>query len=135
MGVPERDHEKKLKILVVDDEPNILDVARSYLESEGYDVVTADSGASLMSAIEEDEPNIVLLDIRMPDIDGLQCLRQIKSISPDTEVIMMSGFATRQMAQKALELGAFDYLGKPLSFSHLIQVIEQIRITKFLEPM
>jgi len=133
MAGPESDHDRRLKILVVDDEPGIIEVARLYLESEGYDVVTADSGVSLLSVIGEAEPNIVLLDIRMPDIDGLQCLRQIRSEYPDTEVIMMSGFATRQMAQKALELGAFDYLGKPLSFSHLIQVIEQIRITKFME--
>lgn len=129
------DQEKPLKILVVDDEPNILEVIQSFLESEGYEVSTADSGASVFSGLDGDDTNIVLLDIRMPDIDGLQCLRYIKDKYPTIEVVMMSGFATLQMARKSLEIGAFDYLRKPLSFNHLKEVIQQIKITKFLEIM
>jgi DNA-binding NtrC family response regulator len=129
------DQEKPLKILVVDDEPNILEVIQSFLESEGYEVRTADSGASVFSGLDGDDTNIVLLDIRMPDIDGLQCLRYIKDKYPTVEVVMMSGFATLQMARKSLEIGAFDYLKKPLSFNHLKEVIQQIKITKFLEIM
>jgi len=135
MGEDYDDHEATLKILVVDDEPNILEVVQSFLESEGYDVLTADSGASAITTLGEADVNIILLDVRMPDIDGLQCLRQIKDRSPEIEVVMMSGFATMQMARKALEIGAFDYICKPLSFVHLKEVIQHIKITKFLELM
>jgi DNA-binding NtrC family response regulator len=135
MSEENADQEKPLKILVVDDEPNILEVIQSFLESEGYEVRTAESGASVFSYLDGDDTNIVLLDIRMPDIDGLQCLRYIKEKYPTIEVVMMSGFATLQMARKSLEIGAFDYLRKPLSFNHLKEVIQQIKITKFLETM
>jgi len=129
------DHESVLKILVVDDEPNIREVLQSFLENEGYEVFTADSGATTFSVLEGNNPHIVLLDVRMPDIDGLQCLRHLKDIYPETQVIMMSGFATIQMAKKSLEIGAFDYICKPLSFTHLKEVIQQVKITKFLELM
>ncbi len=135
MGKTSTEQEKTLKILVVDDEPNILEIVQSFLENEGYEVITADSGATAFTRIEEPYPQIVLLDIRMPDIDGLQCLRQIKEKYPDIQVVMMSGFATIQMARKSLEIGAFDYICKPLSFMHLKEVIQQIKITKFLELM
>jgi len=127
------EEERTLKILVVDDEPNVLDVIQSFLENEGYEVLVAESGAMMMGELEETEPNIILLDIRMPDIDGLQCLRIIKDRYPGIEVVMMSGFATAQMAKKSLEIGAFDYIRKPISFNHLKEVIQQIKITKFLE--
>ena len=127
--------EKNLKILIVDDEPNILEVLQSFFESEGYDVITADCGASAISLLEEPYPQIILLDIRMPDMDGIQCLRLIKDKAPEIQVVMMSGFATVQMAKKSLTIGAFDYICKPLSFPHLKEVIQQIKISKFLEYM
>lgn len=129
------EHGTTLRILVVDDERNILEVIGTFLESEGYEVITAESGASLLTHLEEDDPHIILLDIRMPDIDGIQCLRQIKEKYKTVEVVMMSGFATLQMARKSLDIGAFDYLRKPISFAHLKEVIEHIKITKFLELM
>ncbi|MCD6307959.1 MAG: response regulator [Candidatus Latescibacteria bacterium] len=135
MNGANEDLDKPLKIMVVDDEENIREVLESFLESEGYDVISAESGAGALSALEYDEPHIVLLDIRMPDIDGIQCLRRLKEVNEDIQVVMMSGFATLQMAQKSLEIGAFDYIRKPLSFVHLKEVIQQIRITKFLEMM
>jgi len=135
MNSANEDLDRPLKIMVVDDEANIREVLESFLESEGFDVVTAESGASALSALEYEEPHIVLLDIRMPDIDGIQCLRKLKEMNEEVQVVMMSGFATLQMAQKSLEIGAFDYIRKPLSFVHLKEVIQQIRITKFLEMM
>ena len=124
-----------LKILVVDDDPNIVDVLQSFLESEGYEVVTADSGISAINALKEPYPQIILLDIRMADMDGIQCLRLIKDRAPEIQVIMISGFASVKMARKSLDIGAFDYISKPLSFSHLKEVIQQLKISKFLEYM
>ena len=123
------------KVLVVDDEENIRDMLVTYLESEGYDVVTADNGMTALASIEEHNPQVVLLDIRMPDMDGLQCLRAIKRKNAELPVIMMSGFASEHIARKTLEIGAFDYMDKPISFDHLIKVIQLVKITKFVEFM
>lgn len=124
-----------MKILVVDDEPRICEVLRMTLESDGYETGTADSGESALEALREFRPNLVFLDIRMPDMDGIQCLRRIKEISPEVEVIMISGFATTDMARRSLEIGAFDYINKPLSFDHVRAVVRQITITRFVELM
>ena len=127
-------HKKKnIKILVVDDESNIREVLQDFLENEGYEVITADSGVTAISALKEPYPHIVLLDIRMPDMDGLQCLRHIKNINPSIQVVIISGFATIPMAKKSLEMGAFDYINKPLCFNHIKDVINQIKLSKFLE--
>jgi len=128
-------HDDEMRVLVVDDEKNILDILQTFLENEGYTVCVAESGAEAMQNIEECMPQIVLLDIRMPDIDGIQCLRTIKDNYSGVEVVMMSGFATTRMALKSLQIGAFDYIGKPIEFGHLKEIIEQIKITKFLEKM
>ncbi len=126
---------KSLKILVVDDEPHIQEVLQQLLETEGYATRSAGSGADALELIHEFTPHIVFLDIRMPEMDGIQCLRRIKELEPKAEVVMISGFATLDMAKRSLEIGAFDYIGKPLSFDHIRDVIRQIAITKFVELM
>ena len=123
------------KILVVDDEEAIREMLVTYLETEGYDVSTADSGVTALPAIEEFSPQVVLLDIRMPDMDGLQCLRSIMRRNPDIAVVMMSGFVSEQIARKTLEIGAFDYINKPISFEHLVKVLQLVKISKFVEYM
>jgi len=125
--------ESILRILVVDDEVNILEILKSFLVGEGYDVSTAAGGMEAMEAIDNYDPHIVLLDIRMPDMDGLQCLRMIKEKKPAIDVIMISGFATTQIARKCLEIGAFDYISKPFCFPHISDVLQKIKITKYLE--
>ena len=123
------------KILVVDDEETIREMLVTYLETEGYDVGTADSGVTALQVIEEFKPQVVLLDIRMPDMDGLQCLRSIMKQNPDIAVVMMSGFVSEQIAKKTLELGAFDYINKPISLEHLMRILQLVKISKFVENM
>lgn len=127
----EKTGEKVLKILIVDDEETIRYVLKNFLQVGGYEVKTADSGATAFPVIEEFQPHVVLLDVRMPDMDGLQCLRLIKENNPAIDVLMMSGFATDQIAKKSLELGAFDYMNKPLNLENLVKLLELIKITKF----
>ena len=123
------------KILVVDDEETVREMLVTYLETEGYDVGTADSGVTALQVIEEFKPQVVLLDIRMPDMDGLQCLRSIMKQNPDIAVVMMSGFVSEQIARKTLELGAFDYINKPISLEHLMRILQLVKISKFVEYM
>lgn len=123
------------KILVVDDEETVREMLVTYLETEGYDVGTADSGVTALQVIEEFKPQVVLLDIRMPDMDGLQCLRSIMKQNPDIAVVMMSGFVSEQIARKTLEIGAFDYINKPISLEHLMRILQLVKISKFVEYM
>lgn len=123
------------KILVVDDEETVREMLVTYLETEGYDVGTADNGVTALQVIEELKPQVVLLDIRMPDMDGLQCLRSIMKQNPDIAVVMMSGFVSEQIAKKTLEIGAFDYINKPISLEHLMRILQLVKISKFVEYM
>ncbi|MGE0087795.1 MAG: response regulator [Desulfococcaceae bacterium] len=104
----------KEHILLVDDEPDILSVLRFALSGEGFAVETASNGKDALSLFQQQSFELVLSDIRMPEMDGLELLRCIKEISPDTEVIILTGYASVENAVQAMKNGgAFDFLQKP----------------------
>jgi len=107
-------------ILVVDDEETIIQSLNGILTDEGYDVVSANSGADALEKIEEVMPELVLLDIWMPGIDGIEALVKIKETSPNLPVVMMSGHGTIETAVKATKLGAYDFIEKPLSLEKVL---------------
>lgn len=112
------------EILVVDDEPGIRDVLQQILEDEGYDVRLAENGAQARAALQARTPDLVLLDIWMPDLDGLTLLKEWVAQGPlKMPVIMMSGHGTIKHAMEATRLGAFDFLEKPISFKPLLDAI------------
>lgn len=133
MKTEDAGEQKRLRILAVDDEENIQVVMQEFLVSEGYEVRTAGSGPEALGIIGEFKPHIIFLDIRMPDMDGLQSLRRIREIDQTVEVVMISGFATIEIARRSLEIGAADYIGKPMDFSHIRKVIRHITQSKFVE--
>ncbi|MES2092513.1 MAG: response regulator transcription factor [Actinomycetota bacterium] len=102
------------KVLVVDDEPQIRTVLRGYLEAEGYDVAEAADGAEALAALREDPPVLVLLDVMLPGIDGLEVLRQLRSFS-DAYVILVTARAEEVDKLVGLGVGADDYVTKPFS--------------------
>jgi len=110
-------------ILVVDDEESICQSLKAILSDEGHQVMVADSGEAAIKIVEEEMPRLVLLDIWLPGIDGLQTLKTIKSEYPDVLVIMMSGHGTIETAVKATKLGAFDFIEKPLSLDKVIIMV------------
>ena len=101
-------------ICIVDDEPSILNTLSSILEDEGYQVSLAKSGTEALKLICAEPPELVILDIWMPEIDGLETLKRIRQQFPNLMVIMMSGHGSVETAVKATKLGAYDYLEKPL---------------------
>jgi len=107
-------------ILVVDDEETIIQSLNGILTDEGYDVVSANSGADALEKIEEVMPELVLLDIWMPGIDGIEALVKIKQTNPNLPVVMMSGHGTIETAVKATKLGAYDFIEKPLSLEKVL---------------
>lgn len=100
-------------ILIVDDEKSICQSLGSILVDEGYEILSAGSGEEALKIIEEDLPNLVLLDIWLPGVDGIETLKTIKSRYPLMRVIMISGHGTIETAVKATKLGAFDFLKNP----------------------
>jgi DNA-binding NtrC family response regulator len=103
------------KILVVDDEKNILFVITKCLEEAGYDVVTASDGASALKAMGNESFLLVILDIKLPDIDGLEVLQRIKNLAAEQRVMMITAHGTIETAVTAMKLGAMDYLQKPFT--------------------
>jgi two-component system nitrogen regulation response regulator NtrX len=106
-------------VLIVDDEVSILNSLSSILEDEGYEVVVAKSGSEALKICMADPPDLMLLDIWMPEMDGLETLRRVKELSPATQVMMMSGHGSIETAVKAIKLGAYDYIEKPLSLENV----------------
>lgn len=115
----------KEKILVVDDTIPILEMIQINLELEGYSVVTATRGKEVLKKIEEDFFNLALLDIMLPDIDGLELLRIIKEKYPDTVVIIITGYASLDSSITALTEGAFSYIVKPFDITELITTVQR----------
>jgi len=103
------------KILLIDDEAGIRTLLSISLKSDGYDVVTAENGKRGIELFEQEAPSIVLTDIKMPGMDGLDVLRRIKEISPETEVIVITGHGDIEVAIKALQFEASDFITKPVS--------------------
>jgi two-component system nitrogen regulation response regulator NtrX len=110
-------------ILIVDDEVSICQSLSAILTDEGYLVLVAGSGEEAIKKVEEEMPQLVLLDIWLPGIDGLETLSAIKAAHPNVLVIMMSGHGTIETAVKATKLGAFDFIEKPLSLDKVIILV------------
>lgn len=116
----------KINILVVDDEPDIRQLLTEILEDEGYQVAGAENGSTARKYLNEQLPDIILLDIWMPDEDGITLLKDwLTSGYVDCPVIMMSGHATIETAVEATRLGAYDFLEKPLSMAKLLVTVER----------
>jgi len=110
-------------ILIVDDEPSILQSLGGLLSDEGFEVTTAANGYEALKIVDTESPDLVLLDIWMPGIDGIETLKEIKKDNPHIQVIIISGHGTIETAVKATKLGAFDLIEKPLSIDKVIVAI------------
>ncbi len=111
------------KILIVDDEPEVCEAISRYFTRRGYNVVIATSAKEALSKVSAEKPALIILDILMPLIDGLECLRKIKEIDKEATVIIVTCVASVDTARKALELGAVDYVTKPLDYDELETLI------------
>jgi len=106
-------------LLVVDDEPAVRELLKEYLELKGYVVITASTGAEALTAVQEQRPRLILLDILMPGMDGLAILQRIRRIDPTVGVIMLTAVGDEEIAKEALRQGAYDYITKPVDLAYL----------------
>lgn len=107
------------RILVVDDEPEVRQLVTDYLEAQGYEVLAAASGAEALAAVAAQRPHLVLLDIMMPRMNGLEALQRIRQLDPTVGIIMLTAVEDEAIAREAMQKEAYDYITKPIDFGYL----------------
>ncbi|CAK8712196.1 MAG: DNA-binding transcriptional response regulator, NtrC family [Candidatus Electronema aureum] len=116
---------EQAKILVVDDEQAATRNLQHILSKEGYEVISTQSGQNALKLIEQHALDLVLTDLRMPNVDGMEILRRVKEVSPDSEVIMITGYATVSSAVSAMKMGAYHYVIKPYKLDEVRKVVRE----------
>lgn len=123
----ETEEQTQEKILVIDDEKTTLKMFRLILDVYGFEILTAECGEEGLEIFEREKPDIVLTDIKMPGMDGIEVLKEIKRRSPSTEVIVITGHGDMDLAIQALNLDAADFINKPIKRENLENGIERAR--------
>ncbi|KPA18141.1 response regulator receiver protein [Candidatus Magnetomorum sp. HK-1] len=116
---------EKIKIMLVDDEKRFLETTAKLLNKKGMDVITAESGVKALEVLILNDIHIVILDVKMPGMDGIETLKKIKANFPLVEVIMLTGHGTMDSAIDGLKAGASDYLIKPAEIDELIRCVKK----------
>ncbi len=118
----------RTQILLVDDEPLVLDSLREIVGSENkYEIGVAQNGGMALELAARENYSVVITDLMLKDMTGIELLKHLKAQSPETQVIMVSGKGTIDFAVEAMKMGAFDFLTKPYSPPHLLQILERAR--------
>jgi DNA-binding NtrC family response regulator len=107
------------KILVVDDEQDIRETLKDILEKEGYEVAMAGSSSEALSIFGSVKPGLILMDVRMPKMNGVDLLKKIREIDTQVPVAMITAYEDVELAEQALKLGAYDYIKKPFDLDYL----------------
>ena len=112
-------------ILVADDDAAIRSLLKQVLGDEGYAVVEAATGTEVLEGVKTSNPDLVIMDVRMPELDGIEALQKVKTMAPRTNVLIMTAFGTSNHAIKAMELGAFDYITKPFELDKISHTVKR----------
>jgi DNA-binding NtrC family response regulator len=121
---------EKPVVLFVDDEADYLGILMKRMDKRGLTVYGANSGEEALTWLDTHVADVVVLDVKMPGLDGIQTLREIKKRKPGLEVIMLTGHADLESASKGMALGAFDYIMKPFNIDELLYKIQDARLMK-----
>lgn len=120
-------------VLIIDDEEGIRESLSGIFEDEGYTVFTASSGEEALKVLKDQSPDLIMLDVWLPGIDGIKTLKEIKNMKPDLPVIMVSGHGNIELAVKATKTGAYDFLEKPLSLERVVLAAKRALERRTLE--
>ena len=116
---------RKTQVLILDDEPIVWKRLKPALEKAGYEVEAFTQSSNAMRRVQEKEFDIVVTDLKMEGIDGMEFLTEVKSRSPDTEVIVITGFATMETARESFQKGVFDFVAKPFKRGELLEIVKR----------
>jgi DNA-binding NtrC family response regulator len=116
---------RKTQILILDDEPIVWKRLKPALEKAGYEVEAFTLSSKAMKRVQEKDFDIVVTDLKMEGIDGMQFLSEVKSRSPKTEVIVITGFATMETAKESFQKGVFDFVAKPFKRGELLEIVKK----------
>jgi len=120
------------KVLLVDDEPDFTEVLSKRMESRGVKVDTAASGREALQKVKAKSYDAIVLDLSMPEMDGMETLKRLLEDNPDLQVIVLTGYATLEKGVEAMKIGAMDFLEKPAEIKKLMEKIEQAETNKML---
>lgn len=116
---------QQIKILIADDEVEFASTLVTRLELRNFRTIMANSGEAALAAVENDKPDLLLLDLKMPDLDGLEVLARLRVDYPDLKVIILTGHGSFEAGREGMELGAYDYVMKPIDLNRLIEKINE----------
>ena len=119
----EQESMKEIRVLIADDEVEFASTLATRLKLRKFDARVANSGEEALAAIEQEAPDVLLLDLKMPDLDGLEVLAKLRGSYPGMRVIMLTGHGSFEAGQEGMELGAYDYIMKPVDLNRLIEII------------
>lgn len=112
-------------LLFIDDEPQLLEVFRKYYSQKNYRVLTARSGQEGLKVASREKPDLIVMDIRMPKMDGIQTLEKLRKKDKKTKVIMLTGYGTADTVRTTADLGVSDFMGKPFDLEALLRAIQE----------
>jgi len=115
---------KKARVLLADDEVDFTDNTKTLLEHRGYDVTAVNSGDSAIRTLGQEKYDVMVLDLKMPGMDGISTLKEIKKLNFSTQILVLTGHGAINTALEAMELGAYDYLTKPCDIDELTEKLE-----------
>ena len=124
---------EKFKILVVDDEQDFLETIIKRLKTRGIEVAGVDSGYKALEFVDNQDVDVIILDVKMPGMDGIEALRELKKKKPLVEVIMLTGHASVESGIQGMQLGAFDYVMKPVALDELLEKVRQAYDRKVIQ--
>ena len=116
---------KKAKILVVEDNPATRELLREFLFEEGYTVKVARDGKEALLRVRKDNFDLILTDVKMPRMDGIELLKELKKIIPDTKVVIVTATADSEIGVEAIKLGAYGHISKPFNLDTVLQKVEK----------
>ena len=123
---------EEIKVLLVDDEPHFVKLLAERLAGRGFNVETAGGGTEAIDRAKEESYDAIVLDLLMPEMDGLETLKQLKEINPDLQVILLTGHGTIAKGVEAIKLGAMDFVEKPADFKELLEKIKKAKDKRML---
>lgn len=121
---------ENIKVLIADDEVEFSSTLQTRLNLRNFQATMVNSGEATLKAVEEEKPDVLLLDLKMPDLDGLEVLARLKDDHKDIKVIILTGHGSFEVGREGMELGAFDYIMKPVDLKVLIAKIEEAYSSK-----